>query len=101
MTRLRRTSLRRELVCDELELAVFRGGQCLDFKAGTTMPKKDRGQVTESPDPRATLWFCSQCDAVVGIYSVEEIDLPACPICHVLIMDSLGSFESIVGMALP
>jgi hypothetical protein len=65
------------------------------------MPKVGAEHKVSSPELRPTLWRCHKCVSLISIYSIEDIDSAICPICCDVTMDSLGSFESILGMALP
>ena len=65
------------------------------------MPETEMELTGSTPEPRPTLWRCQRCAALISIYSFKTIDLAVCPICCDVTMDSLGSFESILGMAFP
>ena len=65
------------------------------------MPKTGTGPTGSTPEARPTLWLCQRCAALISIYSLESIDLAVCPICCEVTMDSLGSFETVLGIAFP
>jgi hypothetical protein len=65
------------------------------------MSKTGMELTGSNPEPRPTLWLCQRCAALISIYSSEIIDLAVCPICCDMTMDSLGSFETILGMTFP
>ena len=65
------------------------------------MPEGGTENKANAPEMRPTLWRCQRCAALISIYSAEEIDRAICPICCDVTMDSLGSFEAILGMAFP
>jgi hypothetical protein len=65
------------------------------------MPKTGTELTESTPEPIPTLWLCQRCVALISIYSLEIIDLAVCPICCEVTMDSLGSFETILGIAFP
>jgi uncharacterized paraquat-inducible protein A len=65
------------------------------------MPKMGTEHLATTPELRPTLWSCRKCAALISIYSVVIIDLATCPVCGDVAMDSRGSFETILGIALP
>jgi hypothetical protein len=64
------------------------------------MPKIGTEHPTNPSKMDSTLWFCHQCGAFISIYSAEAITAAICPICVDVIMDSRGSFEGILEIAL-
>jgi hypothetical protein len=65
------------------------------------MPARGIEVIGSIPEPIPTLWRCQRCAALISIYSLEIIDLATCPICCDMTMDSLGNFETILGIAFP
>jgi hypothetical protein len=63
------------------------------------MPNKRRDHKPEPLELIPTLWSCDQCDALIAIYSIEIHGTPTCPICCEATMNSLGTFETVLGMA--
>ncbi len=63
------------------------------------MPKIAKEKKAETPELTPSLWRCHQCDALISIHSIGDIDLAICPICCDVTMDPLGDFETILGMS--